>query len=95
MAKAPKKSSFSQSGGALPSIVGSRYMFGSHAYCRWLTATQYAQPKRSGSPAHATRPRTRSARLPGGPSGDAARKASSTASAAAAAQRMSIASTWA
>ena len=31
-AYAPKKSTFAQSAGAVPSSVGSRYMFGSHTY---------------------------------------------------------------
>ena len=34
VANAPKKTTFSQRDGAVPSIVGSRYMFGSQTYCR-------------------------------------------------------------
>jgi hypothetical protein len=35
VAKALKYTTFCQSGGAVPSIVGSRYMFGSQSYCCW------------------------------------------------------------
>ncbi len=34
VAKAPKKATFCQNGAEAPSIVGSRYMFGSQSYWR-------------------------------------------------------------
>ncbi len=40
VAYAAKSASFCHTGGAVPSTVGSRYMFGSHAYWRRYTAMQ-------------------------------------------------------
>jgi hypothetical protein len=92
---APNQSSFCQSGGATPSSVGSRYMFGSHTYWRWYTSMQKTQPIARGKRTIAARARVRRRREPAQAPGGVTRQATSRASAAPATQRISIASTCA